>query len=125
MPSFIVCLPAEWTLSGSTWRRGPSTIRWGIGLYTDPEGRQPSGGPALSGEGVDRQEGGTTGNVVRRFGEMIGGSWADLWRGRRGGFYRTGAQWTDARVWFAGQSPDAKTADLQLNIYRTVRFVGR
>lgn len=125
MPTFLVCLPGEWKLSGTTWRRGPSTIRWGTGIYPDPEGRPSATGSGLSGAAIDRQEGGTAGNVVRRFGEMIGGSWADLWRSRRGGIYRTGVQWTDARVWFAGQSPDAQTADLQLDIYRTVRFVGR
>lgn len=125
MPSFVVCLPAEWALSGSTWRRGAATIRWGIGIYTDPDARPSSGGPALSGAGIDRQEGGTAGNVAHRFGEMIDGSWADLWRSRRGGIYRTGVQWTDARVWFVGQSPDAQTVDLQLNVYRTVRFTKR
>lgn len=125
MPAFVVCLPRDWKQSSSMWRRGASTIRWGIGIYPDPESRQPVPGTVLSGGTVNRQEGEAAGTVVRRFGEMIGGSWADLWRSRRGGNYRSGVQWVEARLWFTSEATDAQTADLQLNIYRTVRFVAR
>ena len=83
-------------------------------------------GAAFSGSAVvDTEDGGAAGNFVSRFGEMIGGSWAELFRSQRGGTYRTGVQWAEARLWLVGQAADARTADLELNIYRTVRFVAR
>lgn len=125
MPAFVVCLPSDWTQSGSVWRRGAATIRWGIGIYGDPEDRRPGVQPPHSGAVVDTEDGGAAGNFVSRFGEMIGGSWAELFRSQRGGTYRTGVQWAEARLWLVGQAADARTADLELNIYRTVRFVAR
>ena len=61
-------------------------------------------------------------NEVRRFTEAIGGLQADVWRNRFGRNYYTGAEWASAAVWLVGEARDSRTADLEVVMYRTVRF---
>lgn len=62
---------------------------------------------------------------VRRFSEEIDGHVADMWRNRFGRKYYTGAQWSSPQVWLVGDAEDPATADLQVTVFRTVRFIAR
>jgi hypothetical protein len=59
---------------------------------------------------------------LRRFAEAIGGLEAQVWRNRFGTAYYTGARWDSPRVWVTGEAGAADVADLQVTIFRTVRF---
>lgn len=59
---------------------------------------------------------------VRRFTEEIDGRTAQLWLNRVGRNYHTGAEWTGERVWIVGDATDPAAADVQIAIFRTVRF---
>jgi hypothetical protein len=57
----------------------------------------------------------------RRFTETIGGKVANLWNNEFDGNRFTGVEWNSPRVYMTGDSRDA-TADVQLRVYRSVRF---
>jgi hypothetical protein len=59
---------------------------------------------------------------IKRFTEEIGGQTADMWRNRFDQDYYTGATWTNVNVYLVGETKDVSTADLELRIFRTVRF---
>jgi hypothetical protein len=61
-------------------------------------------------------------NGVNRFAEVIDGRPADLWNNEFEGAFFTGAKWSKPAVYMAGESRDAVTARLQLQVIRTVRF---
>ena len=118
---FTFCVPPEWRGSGRTWHRGNATISWGLGeparrevrteLRTVPAsqaGSPPAGAPPDS--------------DIRRFAEAIGGRDAQLWRNRFGRAYYTGARWDSPRVWLTGEANGPDAADLEVTIFRTVRF---
>jgi hypothetical protein len=54
--------------------------------------------------------------------EVVGGQRVRLWRYRVGAKYKTGAKWEASALALAGEATDAKTARLELAIYRTVRL---
>jgi hypothetical protein len=58
-----------------------------------------------------------------RFSEVVGGGVAEFWDNQVEAEYFTGAQWsTPKAVYIAGEARDRRSADVQLQIYRTVRF---
>ena len=123
VPLFEFCLPREWTGRAPVWRHGTASIRWGQGKHpAELEGRRDRA-PSLMGRPDVPREGASRGEEVHHSGEMIGGRWAELWRNRIGGTWYTGVEWPSERVWLAGQATDARTADLQLDVYRTGRIV--
>jgi hypothetical protein len=61
-------------------------------------------------------------NELRRFPAVIDGLQAHVWRNRFGSEYYTGVQWDSAAVWLVGEARDARAADVELVMYRTVRF---
>ena len=120
---FTFCVPSDWRGGGRTWRRGSAEITWGKGtrprqqvaVVTEtvivPAGavpRPPSGPPPDS--------------DLQRFTEEIGGHRATVWRNRFGQVYHTGADWESLRVWIVGEAADPASADVQVTVFRTVRF---
>ena len=116
---FTFCAPPGWTRRGDAIRRGVSAVRWGRGEHPRTEVEAVVRVPAGS---MPTGSGGPLDNEVRRFTEAIGGLQADVWRNRFGRNYYTGAEWTSAAVWLVGEARDSRTADLEVVMYRTVRF---
>lgn len=121
---FTFCLPADWHPGGSTpgrvWHHEFASIEWRTGTYRPTRIRQeivevPAGSPL-----PDQPPNGQ----VDRFTETIGGQTADLWRNRLGGDFFTGAKWTTPAVYIIGKADGMTTAELEIRIYRTVRFTG-
>jgi hypothetical protein len=120
---FRFCVPPDWRVSDRTWRHGGARLTWGLGA---PPSRQRVATAVVA---VPASELGAAGpgspipdSDVRRFSEDIGGHLADLWRNRFGRSYYTGAEWSSPRVWLVGDAQDPATADLQITVFRTVRF---
>ena len=59
---------------------------------------------------------------VRRFTEEIGGRTAEVFNNRFRSNHFTGAQWSSPRVWIHGRASSSAAADVQITIFRTVRF---
>jgi hypothetical protein len=115
---FTFCIPTSWRATGrNTFHGDGGWVRWGTGEYRATEVQTvtvhvPAG--SLPPTPPGRQN---------RFAEAIGGSVAELWDNELEGKFYTGAQWqTPARIYLMGQSGDLRARDLQLEIYRTVRF---
>jgi hypothetical protein len=120
---FTFCVPPDWRGSGRSLRRGSAEITWGKGTrppqqvavvtqtVVAPAGAvpRPPSGPPLDSD-------------LRRFTEEIGGHRATVWRNRFGQGYHTGAHWESLRFWIVGEAADPASADMQLTIFRTVRF---
>jgi hypothetical protein len=125
---FTFCVPATWQSSDRrTWRSGGSLIGWCtetlaqcprvqyefIGqIITDPS---QEGAAAIADEGNP-----CSGDHYK---EIVSGASADLEDWRCNGHHVTSAVWFAQKVFFFGQTEDAVTARLQLQVYRTVRFV--
>lgn len=120
---FTFCVPAAWRPAGRarngvdarTWRGAGGEVKWGTGKYRSTRVvtrvvTVRAGNPLPEPAGVNR------------FAEVIGGSPADLWNNEFEGEFFTGAQWNRPEVHMAGESRDAVTARLQLQVMRTVRF---
>jgi hypothetical protein len=120
---FTFCVPANWRPAGRardgvdarTWRGGGGEVKWGTGEYR-------------SSKVVTRVVTVRAGNPlpeppgVKRFSEVIGGKLADLHDNEFEGDFYTGAKWTNPAVYVVGESRDAPTARLHLQVFRTVRF---
>jgi len=110
---FTFCVPAGWRHSGArAWRGGGADIQWAVG--TPPQ--TTLGGfrvPAKSTEPLP---------APRRFVEMIGGESAELSDTQMRDVDYTAAQWSERHVYFEGTARGPRGADLELMIYRTVRF---
>jgi len=121
---FTFCVPSDWRAAGGDrskiWRHGVSSIEWGTGtprlkrvvqsvVVRVPAGSMPPPPPPPNAE-------------IKRFTEEIGGQTADMWRNRFDQDYYTGATWTNVNVYLVGETKDVSTADLELRIFRTVRF---
>ena len=114
---FTFCVPAEWRVRGRDARYGSATLKWGPGApprETLGKSTGPVPGPTVSASSFDR----------RNFSEEIGGQLAQLLRGRYGDDrYYSSAAWATPAVWLTGTSRTARDTDLQIAIYRTVRFI--
>jgi hypothetical protein len=62
---------------------------------------------------------------IQRFTDQIDGRTVTLWRNRINGKYYVGGQWDTPQVWLLGQADDQPSADTQMMILRTVRFVAK
>ena len=121
--TFTFCVPPDWRGSGRSWRRGSGEISWGTGTHP----REQVATVIATVPASDRatlSSGPLPDSDVRPFSEEIGGRRAEMWRNRIGQDYHTGADWEAMRIWMVGKARDATTADLQLAIFRTVRFQG-
>ena len=111
---FSFCVPAGWRQSGDRWWSGDGArIAWGddeqipIGVIGEPQA--PSGLQAPE-------------PAPRHFIEQIGDELAELWDRRVSDANYTQATWPGKRLFFRGRASTLRKADVQLAIYRTVRF---
>ena len=129
-PLFTYCVPAAWQSSdGRTWRLGGAVLGWctSATLTQCPDvthevtmevnvvtpGQLP-GPPQATQFG--------TGCSGQRSADSVGGVWAQLGDWRCQGHHVTEARWVSFALMFVGETDDAATAQLELQIYRTVRF---
>jgi len=135
---YTVCVPADWrTNDGHTWQGGGGSITWGTGTpvpwpnvtgemsVTGSVTQVTPGGQVLS-QGtmppdVQYSQGGHAECSDRHSLETVGGVRADLYHVCFGRHF-TGAWWLTLGVFVSGEAMDARTADLQLQVYRSVRF---
>jgi len=120
---FTFCVPSNWSGSRTRWRHGEASITWGTGQPPARTAtatrvvRVPAGDP-IPPSVPDQAPGGE----ARRFSESIGGVDAELYANQLGQYYATGATWNAKSIYFQGDAHDPLTAELELTIYRTVRF---
>ena len=121
---FTFCVPHSWSGSGRILRSGTATITWGAGSQPPRRTIAVTRTEVVAGPGAYRptNPGPPPDSDIRRFSEEIDGRRAELWRNRFGSEYYTGARWSSPRVWIVGDAASPKEADLQVTVYRTVRF---
>lgn len=123
---FTFCVPADWRGGGRTWRRGSAQITWGKGTHPRKQVAVVTETVVVPAGVVPQPPSGPPPNSdVQRFNEEIGGHRASVWRNRFGQDYHTGADWESLRIWIVGEATDPAAADLQVTIFRTVRFQSR
>lgn len=126
---FTFCVPASWRSSGRarkgvdarTWRGGGGEVTWGLGDHRSTRVVTTTVVTVRAGDPLPEAPPGQ----VNRFTEVIGGSLAELWDNQFDGERYTGAKWARPSVHLAGESHDAGTSHIQLQVYRTVRFTQR
>lgn len=116
---FTFCVPADWLVREDGAVHGSSEIEWGRGsppnkVIGTSIVQIPAGGGA-TGRGLSDRD-------MQRFSEDIGGYHAQLWKNRFGSRYYTGARWESPAVWLTGEATIPRAAEIQLAIFRTVRF---
>jgi 2-polyprenyl-6-methoxyphenol hydroxylase-like FAD-dependent oxidoreductase len=119
---FRFCVPPAWRGSGQTLRHGGASLTWGLGEHPQRQAVATAVVTVPASELGTVTNGAVPNSDVRRFTEDIGGRQADVWRNRFGNKYYTGAPWSSPRVWLIGDAEDAPSANLQVTIFRTVRF---
>ena len=117
-PDFTFCVPVDWGVESGRARQGASTLEWGRG---EPP-RRVLGETTVTVPASGRRTRAFPNSDVRRFSEVIDGARAQMWRHRYREQFYTGARWTKPELWITGETPSPTAADLQLTIYRTVRF---
>lgn len=130
---FTFCVPADWqTLEGRRWQWGSAAIAWGRG--TPPRHVLVSGTVRMRvpvGGGMPSQgevEAAARSQIAAQcstqdYHENVGGQSAALSDVRCGDTYSTGVHWFGSDLYLQGDADDAGTALLELQIYRTVRFL--
>lgn len=111
---FTFCIPPGWRPSGARgWQEGGTGIEWAVGSHP----QSPALGPRWFSAGITGWS-----TAPRHLVEVIGGEGAELWDVRLQDADYTFAQWAEKRVYFQGKANGPRTADIELMIYRTVRF---
>lgn len=120
---FTFCVPSSWRSVGrNTFRGDGGWVRWGTGEYRG--GRRETGTMVVAvPANAIPSELPTPPGRFNHFPETIGGSVAEVWDNEIDGRFYTGAQWErPERIHLAGEATDARVRNIQLEIYRTVRF---
>lgn len=122
---FTFCVPQDWAPVGKpgkdgvaqqTWRSGAASITWRRGRY-QPE-RVPFRVQASPSSGTQPPQQ----PDMRRMREAIGGFAAELWIADLRSRFTTGAEWEEpTALHLVGEARRRADAELQLEIYRTVR----
>jgi hypothetical protein len=111
---FTFCVPPGWRPSGARgWQNEGTGIEWAVG--SPPQ--SPTLGPRMFSVGIKGWSA-----APRQFVEIIGGEGAELWDIRFQDADYTYARWSEKRVFFQGKANGVRSADIELMIYRTVRF---
>jgi len=132
---FTFCVPADWrSADGRTWHSADGSVTWGTGIPGPRDvvtgsvivlvpvggaGAMPSPSAMQSAANAQMRERCSN----DRFAEKVGGRSATLFDNECDGRHNTGAQWGAPAVYFRGEAGDAATASLQLQVYRSTRFV--
>ena len=125
---FAFCVPATWRVSGRFAQRGTARVEWNVGVPAQVGAETKLGTgevyPGIGTVGVDPANPTESFRVT----ETIDGRRAELFREALGGhspqmpLYITGAQWLGPTVHFRGRAVDLAESELELTIYRSVRF---
>ena len=111
---FTFCVPPRWRPSGARgWQREGAGIEWALGGW--PQSTTLS--PRMFSAGIKGAD-----PFPRHFVELIGGESAELWDTRIQDADYTEAHWQEKRLYFKGKASGLQSADIELMIYRTVRF---
>ncbi len=122
---FTMCVPAEWRVANTRATYAGGTIRW-----QNSQARLPftvtsvRGAPSATSMGGNTSSTAST-NVGRRQGvsEMIGGQMASIWSEEGNGRVGTGVSFRDPPLSITGEASGKQNVQLQLAVYRTIRFV--
>ena len=125
---FTFCVPANWHSSdGRTWRAGGAFIGWctrdHFAQCPNVSGELPLiviSNPQQATAAAIAHEGGVC--SYDRFDDTVSGALATLSDQQCHGRHVTEAIWRVRGLYFFGQTDDAVTARLQLQVYRTLRF---
>ena len=128
---FTFCVPAAWrSPEGQTWQGPGAAITWATG--------EPPRHPVAFGEVITRVPPGQSGLALQhgmaisstglacwpaRYTESIDGRRAELRDFDCGDSRETGAEWRSPAIFFLGEAQDPAAAAVELQLYRTVRFV--
>jgi len=136
-PTFTFCVPQAWsTEDGRTWRGPGGSVTWGTGRAPERTVVQrvevrvrvpPGGGPPTRAEveaAAAAQGKGPPSCTSYRHSERVGGPVATIYDNECDNRHMTGALWLDAGIYFQGEASDAVTASHQLQVFRSVRFLG-
>ncbi|HEX6964269.1 MAG TPA: hypothetical protein VF166_00635 [Gemmatimonadaceae bacterium] len=126
---FTFCVPSNWSGSGRRQQHGEASITWGTGqppARTATRVVQMHGGDLLpsapTGSVVHSSSESIGGGDVHSFSESIGGAAASLYENDLVQGFITGATWRSKSIYLQGEARDRGTAEIELTIYRTVRF---
>jgi hypothetical protein len=127
---FTFCVPANWHGRAHNWRSTAATMEWGLGKARGQrvkviEVRVVSRSEIVAGAGAGRPPEAPLTADTQRFTDQIDGHSVTVWRNRFNGKYYVGGQWDSPHVWLLGESDDSRSADTQMVILRTVRFVSK
>lgn len=121
---FTFCVPAAWNVSGERATYPGGTLRWGI-MQMQRVSVVSGGSGGISATSI-ANAGGSRSNTdlsrVQRFSEVIGGQMASLFREEGTGRLRTGVSFPDERISITGEASGEANVNLQLIVFRTVRF---
>ncbi len=130
---FTFCVPTDWEATGArSWRTAGGTMHWGTGTPARHpvvsgviEMRVPAGGPPPSSAELEDAARAQVAQRCsnRRFSESVGGRPAALFDTECDGVHYTGSQWTAPAVYFQGEAENDATAVVELQVYRSARFV--
>ena len=125
---FTFCVPSDWqSADGRTWRIGGAFIGWCTRTLAQcPQVNYQISGriirnPNEIGAAALENEGESCG--ADNSDEVVGGLSAVLSDWHCNGRHITEAYWRTPPIYFFGETEDAVMARLQLQVYRTVRFV--
>lgn len=123
---FTFCVPPDWRPAGGgnrtnakRWTRGLNVIAWGTGAPRRPVAQGYEIARVTPGQPIPQI---TTPCTPRRSNESIDHRLAEVFDTDCGDKHHTGANWHDPRIYFQGEAGDAAGAQLQLVVFRTVRF---
>ncbi len=128
---FTFCVPSDWSASDDhTWQGGGGSITWSLAnpasalVYRQVITDRPVQPGDIAQEGPNGVFS-VTPCSSRRMEELIGGQHASLMASDCPGQQRTYANWATLALHFSGRAPGPATANLQLQVYRSVRFLPR
>jgi len=114
---FTFCVPADWQATdGRTWRGATGYVTWRAGRYSTAISSRDVVAPRAGEQSLS----GCSASERR---EEVAGHIARLQETQCRDGYHTGAIWEDEAVYFWGLATGSEASSLQLQIYRTVRFV--
>lgn len=124
---FTMCVPSDWRVANTRATYSGGTVRWQSQerreafTVTSVRGASTPSATSMGNAGGSRAS--TT--IARRQGvsEMIGGQMATIWSEEGNGRVGTGVEFRDPRLVITGEASGQQNVQLQLEVYRTIRFV--
>jgi hypothetical protein len=122
---FTFCVPSSWRVSSTRASYSGGNIRWQSGAERLPFTVQSGGPGRMTSTSIANGGSSSAGTTMARretFSEMIGGQMASLSREEGTGRVATGVGFRDPPVYFTGEASGQENVQLQIAVYRTIRF---